>query len=96
LYHIAVRFDVPSERRQDFIAAALEDGRDSLAGEPGTIRYELVTDAEDPNRFYLCEVYESPDAFEAHCDGEPFARFFQLIDQYATGPTWLIRGSLVE
>jgi (4S)-4-hydroxy-5-phosphonooxypentane-2,3-dione isomerase len=96
LYHIAVQFDVPGARRADFIAAALEDGRESLASEPGTKRYELVTDSENPNRFYLYEVYESPAAFEEHRAGEPCTRFFELIEGYAKGPTWLIKGNVVD
>jgi autoinducer 2-degrading protein len=96
LYHIAVQFDVPDDRRQDFITAALEDGRQALATEPGTKRYELITDADNPGRFYLYEVYESSDAFAAHLAGDPAKRFFELINDYATGPTWLIRGDLAE
>jgi (4S)-4-hydroxy-5-phosphonooxypentane-2,3-dione isomerase len=96
MYHIAVRFDVPSDRRQDFMTAALEDGRQALATEPGTRRYELVSDVDDPGRFYLYEVYDSAGAFEAHLAGVPAKRFFELINEYATGPTWLVKGELVE
>jgi hypothetical protein len=42
LLHIAVSFDVQPERRDDFIAAALEDGRNSGADEPGTQRFEPI------------------------------------------------------
>ena len=38
MYHIVAIFDVPAKRRREFIAAAQEDGRDSLANEPGTRR----------------------------------------------------------
>ncbi|MEU7279002.1 putative quinol monooxygenase [Streptomyces sp. NPDC045431] len=96
MYHIAVAFDVPAERRAEFIAAALADGRDSLADEPGTRRFELIADAEDPNRFYLNEAYEDEAAFDEHCAGEHFARFFAVIEEFAEGPAWLIRGTRVD
>jgi Antibiotic biosynthesis monooxygenase len=50
MYHIAAYFDVSPEHRQEFIDAALQDGRDSVAKEPGTNRFELIEDANSPNR----------------------------------------------
>ncbi|MFJ6517939.1 putative quinol monooxygenase [Streptomyces filamentosus] len=96
MFHIAVAFDVPAERRAEFVAAALVDGRDSLADEPGTRRFELIADSADPGRFYLNEAYEDEAAFDAHCAGEHFARFFAAVEEYAEGPTWLIRGTRVD
>ncbi|WP_219091884.1 putative quinol monooxygenase [Streptomyces sp. JJ38] len=96
MYHIAVSFDVPEERRADFVAAALADGRDSAADEPGTLRFELIADSERPGRFYLNEAYEDERAFDLHCEGPHFARFFELIKDYAEGPTWLIKGNRIE
>ncbi|MFE0464809.1 putative quinol monooxygenase [Kitasatospora sp. NPDC058965] len=95
MYQIAVSFDIPAERRAHFIEAALEDGRNSGADEPGTLRFELVEDHENPNRFYLNEAYEDEAAFDKHCDGPHFKKFFELIQEYAEGPTWLVRGTQV-
>ncbi|MDO8212087.1 putative quinol monooxygenase [Conexibacter sp. CPCC 206217] len=95
MYHIAVHFDIEPEHREEFIAAALQDGRDSGANEPGTRRFELIVDEENPNRFYLNEAYDDLDAFNVHADGPYFKRFFALIGDYAEGPTWLIRGTTV-
>jgi (4S)-4-hydroxy-5-phosphonooxypentane-2,3-dione isomerase len=96
MYHVAVHFDVDPEHRDDFIAAALEDGRNSNADEPGTQRFELIVDEENPNRLYLNEAYDDAAAFDIHANGPHFARFFELIKDYAEGPTWLIRGTRVE
>ncbi|HEV7824579.1 MAG TPA: putative quinol monooxygenase [Mycobacteriales bacterium] len=95
MFHIAVAFDVPPQRRDHFIAAALEDGRNCAVHEPSTLRFELIADHENPNRFYLDEAYEDEAAFDAHAKGEHFARFFELIQEYADGPTFLIRGTTV-
>jgi quinol monooxygenase YgiN len=96
VYHIAVSFDVPPEHRDEFIAAALEDGRNSGTDEPGTQRFELIVDEENPNRFYLNEGYADAAAFEEHANGPHFARFFELIKDFAAGPSWLIRGHRIE
>lgn len=96
MYHIAVSFDVPADRREEFIAAALEDGRNSAADEPGTRRFELITDADDANRFYLNEAYDDEAAFDVHAKGPHFARFFDIIQTFAVGPTWLIKGTRVD
>lgn len=96
MYHVVVHFDIPAERRAAFVAAALADGRSSAATEPGTRRFELIADETDANRFYLDEAYEDAAAFQAHVDGPHFARFFDLIKEYAVGPTWLVRGTTIE
>ncbi|HEY1276380.1 MAG TPA: putative quinol monooxygenase [Thermoleophilaceae bacterium] len=96
MYNIAVSFNIPPERREDFIATALKDGRDSGANEPGTLRFELIVDEADPNKFYLNEAYEDLDAFNVHADGEYFKEFFAAIEAYAEGPTWLIKGNRVK
>ena len=96
MYHIVVSWDVPAEKRDAFIEAALEDGRNSAADEPGTRRFELIEDAENPNRFYLNEAYDDAAAFDAHAAGPHFARFFKLIGDYAEGPGWLLRGTTIQ
>ncbi|MFG2130595.1 putative quinol monooxygenase [Streptomyces sp. NPDC048751] len=95
MYTVAVSFTVPADRREAFVAAALEDGRRSTAEEPGTRAFDLIADAEDPNRFYLYEAYDDEAAFDAHCEGEHFARFFEVVGDWADGPAWLLRGTRV-
>jgi (4S)-4-hydroxy-5-phosphonooxypentane-2,3-dione isomerase len=96
MYHVAVSFQVEPGHREDFVAAAVKDGRESGANEPGTRRFELIADEQDPNRFYLNEAYDSLAAFNVHAEGAYFQAFFTEIADYADGPTWLIRGERVE
>lgn len=96
MYNVAVYFDVKPEHREDFIAAAHEDGRNSAASEPGTRRFELIVDESNPNRFYLNEAYDSLKAFDIHAKGPHFATFFEKISSYVEGPTWLIKGNRVD
>ena len=96
MYTIAVSFKIPREHQEDFIKAALKDGRDSGANEPGTLRFELIADETDPDTFYLNEAYEDLDAFNLHANGTYFKEFFAAIGAYAEGPTWLIKGNRID
>ncbi|MBN3724629.1 putative quinol monooxygenase [Burkholderia sp. Ac-20379] len=91
-FHVLVQFDVPSDKREAFARAAEVDARESLASEPGTLRFDVIRDALNRNRFYLDEVYESEAAFTAHCGNAPFLNFFTEIDAYASGPVVLFKG----
>lgn len=95
MYHIAVSFEVSAEHHREFVDAALHNARESLAGEPGTLRFELINDPDDPNHYYLDEAYVDEAAFDIHRDGPHFARFFDAIGGFASGPTWLIKGQQI-
>lgn len=96
MYHIATYFDIPPDRRQDFVCAALEDGRNSLANEPGTKRFELIQDKEYLNRLYLNEAYDDEAAFNDHANGPYFKKFFDVIGTFAVMGPRLIEGTQVE
>ncbi|MEC4015459.1 putative quinol monooxygenase [Streptomyces sp. H27-D2] len=95
-YHVLVQFDVPPAKREEFAAAGLFDAQGSLANEPGTLRFEVIRDEDNANRFYLDEVYTSREAFEAHCAEETIKGFYELVDSYAQGPNFLFKGERVE
>ncbi|GBR08481.1 MULTISPECIES: putative quinol monooxygenase [Asaia] len=95
-YHVVVQFDVPSDKRDAFISAGLFDANDSLKKEPDTLRFELIRDENNRNRFYLDEVYTNEEAFIQHSKNETVARFYELVDSYAFGPVFLFKGYRVE
>jgi autoinducer 2-degrading protein len=96
VYQFAVSFTVPPERRDDFVRLAGKTGRDSLANEPGSLRFEVLADEENPDVFYLNEVYADAAAFKAHAEGPYFGAFFAEASSYAEGPNWLMRGNHVD
>jgi autoinducer 2-degrading protein len=95
MYHIVAYFDVPPERHQQFIDAALKDGRDSSDTEPGTKRFELISDEDNRNRFYLNEAYADEEAFCVHKGGASFKQFFDVIGIFAWGPTVILKGAQI-
>ncbi|MGW3737758.1 putative quinol monooxygenase [Streptomyces sp. NPDC005148] len=95
MYQFLVSFAVQPEHRDDFVRAAQQTARDSLANEPGSQRFEVLADEENPDLFHLNEVYANVDAFNAHVSGPYFAAFFAEASTYAQGPTWLMKGNLI-
>jgi quinol monooxygenase YgiN len=95
VYQFLVSFTVRPDHRDDFVRLAAKTARDSLANEPGSRRFEVIADEENPDVFYLNEVYADVDAFTAHAGGPYFGAFFTEAGTYAEGPTWLMRGTVV-
>jgi quinol monooxygenase YgiN len=88
MYEIVATFDVLPESREEFINAALQDGHDSRASEPGTRRFELIRDAgiEDERtteRFFLIEAYDNEAAFTEHENGPHYRTFIDGIAEFA-------------
>ncbi|WP_327400400.1 antibiotic biosynthesis monooxygenase [Streptomyces sp. NBC_01288] len=52
MYQFLVSFTVQPEHRDDFVRAAHRTARDSLANEPGSHRFEVVPDEENPDVLY--------------------------------------------
>ena len=68
----------------------------TLANEPGSHRLEVIADEKNPDLFYLNEVYTDADAFSTHANGPYFGALFAEASSYAEGPTWLMRGNLMN
>lgn len=49
-----------------FREALLHNARESVAKDPGCVRFDVSQDAADPARWILHEVYETPDAHQRH------------------------------
>jgi len=65
-YALNAKFSILPERRDEFLQIIKEDQKQTLATEPGAIRFVVGEDAKESNTFYLHEEYSSVEAFEAH------------------------------
>jgi len=63
---IYVEFMVKPAAVERFRALILDNARHSLAEEPGCWRFDVLIDAERPERIVLYEVYADAAAFDAH------------------------------
>lgn len=65
MYVVCVHVHVKAENRDDFIRASLENASNTVQ-EPGNLRFDVIQQLDDPNRFMLYEVYLDEDAMDAH------------------------------
>ena len=65
MYTVTVRIQVVSERVTEFIAATLENARNTRK-EPQNVRFDVLRRIDDPNSFTLYEVYSDESGFKAH------------------------------
>uniref|UniRef100_A0A7S4JE53 ABM domain-containing protein n=1 Tax=Odontella aurita TaxID=265563 RepID=A0A7S4JE53_9STRA len=65
-YAVNAKFSILPERREEFLKIIKEDQKQTLATEPGALRFVVGEDPKENNTFYLHEEYTSEEAFEAH------------------------------
>lgn len=65
MVELIVTLDVRPDQRVRFLSAIDRNARASRA-ERGCLRFEVIEDLDEPNRFVLCERYTGEPAFEEH------------------------------
>ncbi len=60
MHVVMVNVHVKEEFIQPFIAATLENARNSVK-EPGVTRFEFFQKGDDPSQFLLQEIYKTPE-----------------------------------
>jgi (4S)-4-hydroxy-5-phosphonooxypentane-2,3-dione isomerase len=75
MYGLIVSLKVKPEMRDAFLRAAEDDSICSVRDEPGCLRFDVLQDREDPDRYYFYEVYRDEAAFQAHLETPHYARW---------------------
>jgi len=83
-YVIVAELTVKPERLDDFIAHSLEDGRGSVANEPGCRQFDVHVLADGSPTVVLYEVYDDRTAFEAHLQMPHFFRWRDATQEWIT------------
>lgn len=82
---LIVEVNVKPETRDRFIEVITDDASHSEADEPGCLRFDVLQDAEDQNKFYFYEVYKDAASVAAHRETAHFARFFKALPELMEG-----------
>jgi autoinducer 2-degrading protein len=90
-----VSLNVKPELRDQFLAAAEDDSTCSVRDEPGCLRFDVLQDANDANRFYFYEVYADDAAFSAHGQAPHFARWREAASQVLAEPATRTNGPVL-
>ena len=94
MFVVIVQFESKTEHRRALIDALIEYGHDVRQNEPDTLRFEIIQDRQNPNRFFLYEVYHDREGFTAHSRHPEFGqRWEKLKDRLAAPPTQLCTGT---
>lgn len=74
MYVVSVTVHVKPDQVDAFIEATLDNARNTRQ-EPGNVRFDVSQKEDEPTRFLLYEVYESPEGFKAHQQTEHYLRW---------------------
>ena len=85
MYVVCVHVHVKPENRHDFIQASLENAAGTVK-EPGNLRFDVMQQSDDPNRFMLYEVYLDEDAMDAHKQTAHYATWRDTVADWMAEP----------
>lgn len=86
MHVVVVTIDIKPDYAEPFVAAMLENARNSTLREPGCLRFDVVQDAKWPNRFYLYEVYRDQAAFDAHMQMPHYFAWRDTVKDWFAAP----------
>ena len=65
MHIVLVHIHVKPEKLEEFIAATIENARNSIL-EAGVVRFDFLQQSDDPTQFTLVEVYQRPEDQLSH------------------------------
>ncbi|NVK42468.1 MAG: antibiotic biosynthesis monooxygenase [Oceanospirillaceae bacterium] len=74
MYCIFISVDLKPGARERYLEVIAENARASVRDEPGCHTFDVLADRERDNRIYLYEVYDSPEALQAHKETPHYLR----------------------
>jgi autoinducer 2-degrading protein len=83
--HVTVQ--VKPEHRSEFLDLVRYDAEHSERDEPGCLRFDVIQDRDDANRFYFYEVYRNEAALEAHRQTPHFKNYFETVQPWLAAPS---------
>ncbi len=95
MFAVIVKIQIKPEHREEFIEAMLADARGSVENEPDCLQFNIVQDAEDPNRLWLYEVYRDAEAFERHKQTPHFTTWVETVEPWFASPLEAATGTHV-
>jgi autoinducer 2-degrading protein len=85
MHVVCVYVRVKPADRDDFIRATLENARNTVQ-EPGSLRFDVLQQTEDPNRFCLYEAYRDEAGAAAHKQTPHYAKWRDAVASWMAEP----------
>ena len=81
MFVACVHVHVRPGNREAFIAATRENARNTIL-EPGCLRFDVLQQADDPDRFILYEAYRDEAASKVHKGTMHYAQWRQAVEPW--------------
>lgn len=81
-----VTIQVKPQHVSEFLEVVRHDAEHSEKDEPGCLRFDVIQDREDPNRFYFYEIYRDEKALEAHRQTPHFKLYSEKTKPWLAAP----------
>ncbi len=85
MYVVCVTIWVKPENVEEFLRAT-EANHLGTRNEAGNLRFDVSRATDDPNRFFLYEVYRSEDAFHVHHQSEHYLTWKETVADWMAQP----------
>lgn len=85
MYVVGVNILVKPEFVNQFMEVALDNATNTRK-EPGNIRFDVLRGDEEPNRFFLYEVYQSREDFVKHQQTPHYLRWKNVVGDWTAQP----------
>ena len=87
MYAIFGSMDVKPEHVEAFRDATVHEARGTVRDEPGVFQFHILTDTDNPNRFYYFEIFRDEAAADAHWETEIFKSWWATVEGMLDGGT---------
>ncbi|MEM9029846.1 MAG: putative quinol monooxygenase [Pseudomonadota bacterium] len=84
MFAVVVFFEVKPAHVAEFADAVSANAKASVETEPGCQQFDVCRSSDDPQTFFLYEIYDDRAAFEAHKATEHFAGFDAISAPWVT------------
>ncbi len=91
MHIVLVIVTVRPSQEAAFRAALLHNARQSVALDPGCLRFDVSQDSADQTRWILHEVYDSPDSHQRHRQSPHFLEYDRVAAEAVVEKT-VIKG----
>jgi len=87
MHIVLVQVTVRPELLDEFERALLHNARESVAHDPGCVRFDVSQHADDPRRWIMHEVYTDVAAHAAHRQSPHFLAYNDVAERAVTDKT---------
>ena len=82
MYVVMVPIQIKEGYRERYLEELTRNARGAVEAEPGCLRFDVIQDANDPNRIWVDEVYKDEAAFQEHTRSPHFLKCIEAVKDW--------------